>query len=59
MGYGVQCMTKTEQQYLIDALRLAVQTQEKYEREELGYTSDSGQLAVWREMLRGARWSLG
>jgi hypothetical protein len=40
-----------EAEQLRNALALAIKTQEAHER-SIGYTSDSGMLAAWREMAQ-------
>ena len=46
---------KIHRQNLITALATAIEVQEKYEKEELHYTGDSGLLAGWKMSVRALR----
>jgi hypothetical protein len=45
--------------HLIDALEWAIESRNKYEKEELKYTMDSAALAAWRKTLRVLKEEIG
>ncbi len=43
-------MTEPERRHIVAALTLAINKQSEYEREELRFTSDSAQVAAWKDI---------